>query len=101
MAIQIKNEFIDFKVYPASSVFVDFKKEMGKSIEVALSEEGAEHVPLIGKILFLGHKAYARLTNSKVLVTEEQILDSLTISELGEYVNKFIGTEVGGQKKTK
>lgn len=99
--IHIKNEFIDFKVYPSASTFVEFKKENGKSIEVALQDEEADKVSLIVKVLFLGHKAYARLTNTQIQTTEEKIVDSLTINELGDALNKFMGVEVGGQKKAK
>lgn len=99
--IHIKNEFIDFNVYPASSVFVDFKKETGLSIEKAIQDPEADQISLIAKVLFIGHKAYCRLKNEKVSVTESQILDSVTINELTEVLNRFMGGDSGSQKKTK
>lgn len=100
MIIEIKNEFVNFKVYPSASVFVEFKKEVGKSVENAVNDPDKDQVAMIAKLVFLGHKSYCRLKNEKVTVNEDELLDSLTLSELVSIMNKFMGVSEGGEKKT-
>lgn len=101
MIIEVKNEFVDFKIYPASSVFVEFKKDMGASIEKVLQDPEQDQIKLISKIAYLGHKAYCKVKNESLKVNEEQILDFVTIQELTGILNKFMGVDGEDQKKTK
>jgi Fic family protein len=102
MVIEVKNDYIDFKVYPASSVFLAFKSEYGKSIEKIMDENGLD-IEALGTIIYLSYKAYCRLVNNPVdtSITKERILDSVTFVELMKVLEKILGTEVKGEKKMK
>jgi hypothetical protein len=56
---------------------------------------------MIGKLIFLGHKSYCRLTNTQVSVTFEKILDAITLNELTDLLNKFMGADPKGEKLDK
>ena len=102
MVVNIKNDFVEFKAYPASSVFVQFKKDEGESVEVAVQNPEKDQVSILCKLVYLAHKAYCRLTDGTPSITEEKIMDALTLNELTDIFQKFMGTEIKGeQKKTK
>lgn len=101
MIITVKNELTEFKVYPSASVFVQFKKETGKSYEMAITDPDSDQMELVSKLIHLGHLSYCRIKNENPVVTQQDIMDFITIGEITDIIQKFIGNDSVNQKKTK
>ena len=100
MVHHIKNEFLDFKAFPSASVFVEFKKLKGKSIEVAIQESPDDAIELMAKLVYLAYKSFCRLSNQTPELTEEKIMDGMSLQELSAAIRLLMGSGDGEQKKT-
>jgi hypothetical protein len=98
MVNNIKNENLDFNVYPGAAVFSEFKKEFGMSLEKLLQEDPT-NAEAFAFAVFVGHKCYCRLKNAEEKVTVEDLTYKMTFQELADALTKVLPNQEPIQKK--
>jgi len=100
MISTIKNDFLDFDVYPSGAVFTEFKKKFGESLDVKLQNDPT-NMEAFAFAIYIGHKSVCKIKNVEEKVSFEDILYKMTMTDLAEALPKVLPSSDDSQKKMK
>jgi hypothetical protein len=100
MVSNIKNDYIDFDVYPGAAVFSEFKKQFGVSLEKLLQDDPT-NAEAFAFAVFTGHVSYCKIKGVDPKVSADDIVNKMTFEELANALAKVLPQMNGEQKKMK
>ena len=98
MISNIKNEYIDFDVYPGAAVFSEFKKQFGISLEKLLQDDPT-NAEAFAFAVYTGHLSYCKIKGIDAKITTDDIVNKMTFEELANALTKVLPQMQGEQKK--
>jgi hypothetical protein len=107
MIHKFKNDFTEFEFFNSAKMYVDFKAKFGKDF-IPFIRENSQDVEALSFALYVCHiSACKLLKKSSPLESYEDLMDYLTIFDLGRCIEKVMDDQIEkekqatkGQKKT-
>jgi hypothetical protein len=96
MIREFKNEYINFKIFSASGVFLQFKQKHGKSLSDLAN---GDDLDLIADLIVDAHVCACKILKTDATVTKDDVLTFMSMSEVNQVMNWITGEEPGEQKK--
>ena len=93
-----KNDNVEFDLFAGAIIFVNFKRKFGKSLNEALAVDSSD-MDALSFVVHEGYKCACGFKSAEVKLSQEDILNRLTIEDLLKCFQLLYPSD--DQKKTK